>query len=76
MIKKKALDLLYKITNQSNIKSIVKELINYLLAAESDFKADLCAKICQTCEKYAPNKKWHVDTIVKVLTLAEHYVDE
>jgi len=76
VIKKKALDLLYKITNQSNIKSIVKELINYLLAAESEFKQDLCAKICQTCEKYAPNKKWHVDTVVKVLTLAEHYVEE
>lgn len=76
VIKKKALDLLYKITNESNIKSIVKELINYLLAAESDFKQDLCSKICQTCEKYAPNKKWHVDTVIKVLTLSEHYVDE
>ena len=68
--------MIYKITNQSNIKSIVKELINYLLAAEAEFKQDLVSKICQTCEKYAPNKKWHVDTVVKVMTLAEHYVDE
>lgn len=28
------------------------------------------------CEKYAPNKKWHIDTVTKVLTLSEHYVDE
>ena len=49
---------------------------NYLLAAESEFKQDLCGKICQMCEKYAPNKKWHIDTVTKVLALSEHYVDE
>ena len=76
VIKKKALDLLYKITNQSNVKSIVKELINYLLVAENDFKKELSNKICMCCEKYAPNKKWHVDTVMKVLTLSEHHVRE
>ena len=28
------------------------------------------------CEKYAPTKKWHVDTVIKVLTLSEGYVRE
>ena len=41
-----ALDLIYKITNQSNVKSIAKELINYLVTAESDFKKELANKIC------------------------------
>ena len=26
------------------------------------------------CEKYAPTRKWHIDTVVKVLTLSEHHV--
>lgn len=76
VIKKKALDLLYKITNQSNVKSIVKELVNYLLVADSDFKKELANKICMACEKYAPNRKWHVDTIMKVLTLSDAHVRE
>jgi AP-1 complex subunit gamma-1 len=76
VIKKKALDLLYKITNPGNVKSIVKELINYLLVAENDFKKELSNKICMCCEKYAPNKKWHVDTVMKVLTLSEQHVRE
>eukprot|EP00347_Sterkiella_histriomuscorum_P007654 403348089 len=76
VIKKKALDLLYKITNQSNVKSIVKELVNYLLIADSEFKKELSNKICMACEKYAPNKKWHIDTVIKVLTLSEGHVRE
>jgi AP-1 complex subunit gamma-1 len=44
-IKKLALDLLYLITNESNVKSIVKEMLNYLLVAESDFIQDLTWKV-------------------------------
>ena len=76
VIKKQALDLLYKITNQSNVKSIVKELISYLLVAEPEFKKELSNKICQICEKYAPTRKWQVDTVIKVLTMSEHHVLE
>lgn len=76
VIKKQALDLIYKITNSSNVKSIVKELVNFLLIADADFKRELSNKICQICEKYAPSKKWHIDTIVKVLTLSDHHVRE
>ena len=46
MIKKQALDLLYKITNASNVKSIIKELLNYLLVADAEFKKELSNKIC------------------------------
>lgn len=75
-IKKQALDLIYKITNGSNVKSVVKELNNYLLTADNEFKKELSNKICQICEKYAPNKKWHVDTVVKVLSLTEAHTRE
>lgn len=75
-IKKQALDLIYKITNNSNVKSVVKELTNYLLNADAEFKKELSNKICQICEKYAPNKKWHIDTVVKVLTLSDEHCRE
>ena len=44
-IKKLALDLLYLITNESNVKSIAKEMLNYLLIAEPDFIQDLTWKV-------------------------------
>jgi len=40
------------------------------------FKKELSNKICMAVEKYAPNKKWHVDTVIKVLTLSEGHVRE
>ena len=75
-IKKQALDLIYKITNAQNVKSVTKELINYLLVADSEFRKELSNKICQICEKYAPTKKWHIDTVVKVLTMSGSAVHE
>jgi AP-1 complex subunit gamma-1 len=36
-IKKLALDVLYLITNEKNIESIVKEMLNYILVSEPEF---------------------------------------
>ena len=70
VIKKKSLDLIYSICTAQNVKSIVKDLLNFLVSAEKDFKGELANMICMSVEKYAPNKKWHVDTVMKVLALA------
>lgn len=59
-----------------NVKSITKELINYLLVADSEFRIELSNKICLICEKYAPTKKWHIDTVIKVLTMSGSSVQE
>jgi Adaptin N terminal region. len=44
-IKKLALDVLYLITNEKNIESIVKEMLNYILEAEPEFLQDLTLKV-------------------------------
>jgi len=36
------------------VKSIVKELMAYLVGAEKDFKEELANKICMAVEKHAP----------------------
>lgn len=46
------------------------------MIADAEFKKELSNKICQICEKYAPTRKWQIDTVVKVLTLSEHHVRE
>lgn len=76
VIRRKALDLTIAITNEANIKTIVKELLDYLLTAEADFKDVLVSKVCLVVERFSPNKKWHIDTIIRVLTLAGRFVPE
>ena len=75
-IKKLALDLLYLITSEANVKSIVKEMLNYLLVSEADFMQDLTWKICTSIEKYSPNRRWYIDTLIRVLTLSGNYVKD
>ncbi len=44
-IKTRALDLIYLIVNSSNIKQIIKECLNFLFTAETDFKLGLTTKV-------------------------------
>ncbi|GMQ05220.1 hypothetical protein CsSME_00050332 [Camellia sinensis var. sinensis] len=50
-IRKRALELVYLFVNESNVKSLKKELIEYLEVSDQDFKGDLTAKICSIVEK-------------------------
>eukprot|EP00930_Biecheleria_cincta_P001624 TRINITY_DN102759_c0_g1_i1.p1 TRINITY_DN102759_c0_g1~~TRINITY_DN102759_c0_g1_i1.p1 ORF type:complete len:828 (+),score=186.94 TRINITY_DN102759_c0_g1_i1:77-2560(+) len=75
-IRKRALDVTYSLVDDSNIKSMTKELLNYLLVAESDFKEELCSRICLAVEKYSPNRRWQIDTLIKVMCLGGNYVKD
>jgi len=75
-IRRRALDLVYLLVNENNIRVLVRELLNYLLVADPEFKSDLTTKICMVVQKYAPNRRWHVDTVIKVLIVAGEYVTE
>lgn len=75
-IKRRALDLVYLIINTSNIKSVMKECLNFLLIAENEFKLELTTKLCQSLDKYSPSIRWEIDTSVKILCLAGNFVND
>lgn len=75
-IRKRALDVTYSLVDDSNIKSMTKELLNYLLVADADFKEELCSRICLAVEKYSPNRRWQIDTLIKVMCLGGNYVKD
>jgi AP-1 complex subunit gamma-1 len=52
------------------------ELLNYLVVANTEQKANLVPKIMTLVEKFSPNKKWRVDTIITMLSIAGAAVDE
>jgi AP-1 complex subunit gamma-1 len=74
-IRRRALDLIYALVNSSNIKALVRELLNYLVLASADaeFKSDLTEKICIVVERFAPSKRWQLDTLVRVLENAGNF---
>lgn len=77
LIRVMALDLLYLIASPENVTSIIKELLNVLLSAnDEEFVSELSLKICLIVEKYSQSRRWHFDTILKVLILADRAVKE
>lgn len=50
-IRKRAVELVYLLVNETNVKPMTKELIEYLEASDPEFRGDLTAKICSIVEK-------------------------
>eukprot|EP00019_Armaparvus_languidus_P013517 CAMPEP_0168586044 /NCGR_PEP_ID=MMETSP0420-20121227/4058_1 /TAXON_ID=498008 /ORGANISM="Pessonella sp." /LENGTH=858 /DNA_ID=CAMNT_0008621077 /DNA_START=61 /DNA_END=2634 /DNA_ORIENTATION=+ len=75
-IRRRALDLIYSLVNPQNVRILVRELLNFLLVSDVQFRPDLTAKLCAVAERHAPNRRWHIDTMLRVLSLAGAYVPE
>ena len=75
-IRKRALELSYALINQSNVKVLTRELLSFLQVSDNEFKSGLTAQISFAAERFAPNKRWHIDTILRMLKLAGNYVKE
>ncbi|CAN6550688.1 unnamed protein product [Malus baccata var. baccata] len=75
-IRKRALELVYVLVNESNVKPLTKELIDYLEVSDEEFKGDLTAKICSIVTKFSPEKIWYIDQMLKVLSEAGNFVKD
>ncbi|RDW93309.1 AP-1 complex subunit gamma [Aspergillus mulundensis] len=75
-IRRRALDLSFMLINESNVRVLVRELLAFLEVADNEFKPVMTTQIGIAADRYAPNKRWHADTILRVLKLAGAYVKE
>ncbi|KAJ3438163.1 ap-1 complex subunit gamma [Anaeramoeba flamelloides] len=73
-IRRRALDLVFGIMDKKNVESLTQELLDCLPKAEKEFRYDITAKICTAIEKFSPNDKWQIDTLIKVLTIGGQYI--
>jgi len=73
-VRKRALDLIYLLTEQYNVEVVVEELINVLSASEASIKDEMVVKIAILAERYYPSFKWYVDTMLQVILVAGDHV--
>jgi AP-4 complex subunit epsilon-1 len=70
-LKRKTLDLLFRMTNAVNVEFIVEKLLSFLSTASDDhFRTDLVGQITQCAERFAPSNAWYVQTMVHVFEMA------
>jgi AP-1 complex subunit gamma-1 len=75
-IRRRALDLSFTLINESNVRVLIRELLAFLEVADIEFKPTMTSQIGIAADKFAPNKRWHFDTMLRVLSLAGNYVKE
>ncbi|XP_065316847.1 AP-1 complex subunit gamma-1-like isoform X2 [Gordionus sp. m RMFG-2023] len=76
-IRKRSMELCFVLINSSNVRSMVKDLLIFLhTSPESEMKAKCSSSIYLCAQKFAPDKKWKIDTMVKVLQTAGNHVPE
>lgn len=75
-IRRRALDLSFTLINEANVRVLIRELLAFLEVADNEFKPIMTSQIGVAADRFAPNKRWHVDTMLRVLKLAGNYVKE
>lgn len=75
-IRRRALELSFTLINESNVRVLIRELLAFLEVADAEFKPTMTSQIGIAADKFAPNKRWHFDTMLRVLCLAGNYVKE
>jgi AP-2 complex subunit alpha len=75
-IRRRALDLLFAMCDRSIAESVVKELLQYLSAAEYAIKDEMVLKLAILAERFAPDLRWYVDNIVQLLNIAGDFVSD
>ncbi|XP_052047413.1 AP-1 complex subunit gamma-like 2 isoform X3 [Apodemus sylvaticus] len=73
-LSRRALELSLALVNGSNVRAMMQELQAFLESCPPDLRADCASGILLAAERFAPSKRWHIDTILHVLTTAGAHV--
>eukprot|EP00954_Amorphochlora_amoebiformis_P023447 1360113-Amorphochlora_amoeboformis.AAC.1 len=75
-IRKRALDMLYVMCDETNAPKIIQELLVFMRSADYNIREELVLKIAILAEKFATDLRWYIDIILKLITVAGNYVSE
>ncbi|XP_065727967.1 AP-1 complex subunit gamma-like 2 isoform X2 [Phocoena phocoena] len=73
-LSRRALELSLALVNSSNVQAMTQELQGFLESCPPDLQADCASGILLAAERFAPTKRWHIDTTLRVLTTAGTHV--
>lgn len=69
-VQRRALELSLALVSAVNIRSLMKELLLFLASCPVELRAHTTSGIFLAADRYAPSQRWHIDTILHVLTTA------
>lgn len=73
-IRRRAMELSFALINAQNVRTMIKELLQFLEKSDSEFKAQCSSGMVLAAERYAPTTRWHLDTLLSVLMAAGNFL--
>ena len=75
-IRQRALELIYHLVNDDNVENLTAELLNYLVLCPREHRSDICGRVLKVVERFSPEDRWRVDTLITMLTIAGRECDQ
>lgn len=73
-VRRRALDVVSALIDESNVQTLVPEIITYIKLADNDFRYELVSKIYHAINRFAPDKRWNFDMVHQVIVDSGNYV--
>lgn len=73
-MRRRALDLLFVMSDKDNAVGIVEELMTYLSTSDAAIREEMVLKIAILAEKYARDMRWYVDKMLEMIEMAGDHV--
>eukprot|EP00871_Galdieria_phlegrea_P005490 jgi/Galph1/5942/GphlegSOOS_G4548.1 len=75
-IRRRAVALVYALTDSSNVMQLAQRLLQFLENCENELKPDIARKLSDMADRFAPSIEWHVDCIAHTLNLTDVLMPE
>ena len=70
-LRRKALDLLFAISNENNVQVVIDKMLDFLKKSTDEFfQVLLITRINDLAERFAPNPSWYIKTITQLFLAA------
>ena len=73
-IRRRALDVVTALVDESNVESLIPEVMQYLHLADGDFRVELVAKVISSVQRFAPSPEWNFDTVINIIIDSGNYI--
>mmetsp|Transcript_18695 Transcript_18695/g.27983 ORF Transcript_18695/g.27983 Transcript_18695/m.27983 type:complete len:926 (+) Transcript_18695:63-2840(+) len=75
-IRRRALDMLFVMCDESNSRKIIQELLVFMRSADYSIREELVLKIAILAERFATDLRWYIDVILKLINVAGNHVSD
>jgi hypothetical protein len=73
-IRRRALDVISALIDETNVETLIPEILAYVRLADAEFRSELIAKIYSASQRFSPSPEWNFDTVHDILVDSGNYV--